>query len=108
MPNFDMRDSGSFCEDGTPIPKGAISDPRHCWGPDCKREILRNCSEDPPYGLICNLCQMSLKQHPFFGKGKKYDKGNEQCVASWKALTKQQKEQVYIRNGFQPPAWLLR
>ena len=108
MSKFDMSDSGFFCEDGMPIPKGAISDSPHCWGLECNRATdMKPGIGDPPYGSICNLCNRSLRQHPFFGEGREYDLGNPQCVNTWRALSNQEKASVYAKYDFPIPRRLL-
>ena len=108
MSYFDCSDSGYYCEDGTPIPKGAISDPPHCWGANCNRATdMKPGIGDPPYGFICNICGNSLRRHPFFGEGREYDHGNPECVLAWRALGKHEKAQVYARYKFPIPKWLL-
>jgi hypothetical protein len=82
----------------------AISKPPHCWGPNCNKSTnMKEGIGDPPYRSICKLCGNSLRQHPFFGEGQIYDRGNPQCVNAWSALTKQEKAQVYARYKFPIP-----
>ena len=106
MSYFDTSGSGFFDDDG-PIPKGAISDPPHCWNLDCKKSTdMKPGLGDPPYRFICNLCGQSLRQHPFFGEGQEYDRGNGNCFIAWKHLSKQEKAQVYTRYSFPIPKYL--
>ncbi len=58
---------------------------------------------DPPYRLICNICGCSLRQHPFFGEGKEYDRGNAQCYDAWEDLEIWEQAQVYRKYGFPIP-----
>lgn len=80
----------------------ASFDVPHCWWPNCNKSTDMKI-EDPPYRLICEICGCSLRQHPFFGEGKEYDIGNNQCIDAWKALTKLEQAQVYRKHGFPTP-----
>ena len=105
---FDMSDSGLYNDDGSPIPIGALTDPPHCWGANCNKSTDMNPGiGDPPYGFVCKLCGNSLRQHPFFGEGCEYDRGNTHRVSAWRALTNQEQAQVYTRYCFPVPKRLL-
>ena len=76
---------------------------RHCWGLECNKNEIDTLHgiQDPPYGVICNLCGNSLRQHPFFGERCEYDLGDTKCKNAWMALTKEEKAQVFKKYGFQ-------
>ena len=106
MSGFDNRFSGFYDEDGIPIPKGAISETPHCWGPKCNKSTdMRPGIGDPPYGFICNLCGNSLRQHPFFGEGCEYDIGNAQRFKGLYSIWLSSSRSFlipYLRMNFKP------
>ena len=73
----------------------------HCWGLTCNKSKDME-GADPPYGFICKLCGKSLRQHPFFGQYKEYDRGNPNSIIAWNNLTRLEKTNVYIKYGFSP------
>jgi len=68
----------------------------HCW--NCSVDnIYRVGKQDGQYGHFCHNqnCNQTLRNHPFFGEGKEYDKGNDIKWESWKSLSQKQKNEVY-------------
>jgi len=73
----------------------------HCWGPYCgSNPIYRIGKLDGKYGNYCNLCNQSLRTHPYFGEDKEYDIGNAKKFWIWKHLLVAEKNLVRRQYGF--------
>lgn len=77
----------------------------HCWRIECDRMPINRhlAPQDGSYGNRCPNCHYSLRQHPFFGLGMEYDKGDPLKWRKWKLLNFFEKVEVYRRYGFPPP-----
>lgn len=83
----------------------------HCWNLPCKSfEFPKN---DPDrnraYGYHCPKCGKSLREHPFFGKGKQFDLGVGRKLGRWIYKTSASaKANIYRRYGFPVTVELLK
>jgi hypothetical protein len=77
----------------------------HCWRWECHRTPINRfiALADGAYGNRCPNCQSSLREHPFFGWGMEYDKGDSAKWKKWKLLDFFGKSEVYRRYGFPLP-----
>ena len=79
---------------------------RWCWGLNCHREpiLIDKKTEDGPYGNKCPICQRTLREHPFFGCGTRYDMGDSNKQFTWnRELTDKEKADTYEEFDFPIP-----
>jgi len=94
------RNSGFSRDEKSPSPHITIRLIK-CWSGGCGQLIDRNRTEkDGPYGNRCSFCGNSLRHHPFFGKDKEFDMGDDRKPDLWKRMTGPEKSAVRIKHGF--------